>query len=122
MSKYGDYRICFSNDLSDPKNQVTIIGDKGPLRQFQKQMDKWRGARKKAEEYEAKNKELLEELKYLKKVNDDLVWQRDTDEEHEAKAQAFDEVLKSFDESVSVGHMADDVCNIVNDYRSESND
>ena len=40
----------------------------------------------KADEYEAKNKELLEELKYLKKVNNDLVWQRDTDEEHEAKA------------------------------------
>ena len=44
----------------------------------------------KADEYEAKNKELLEELKYLKKVNDDLVWQRDTDEEHEAKAKAWD--------------------------------
>ena len=42
--------------------------------------------------------------------------------EYEAKAQAFDEVLKSFDESISVGHMADDVCNIVNEYRSESND
>ena len=46
----------------------------------------------KANEYEAKNKELLEELKYLKKVNDDLVWQRDTDEEHEAKAKAFDHI------------------------------
>ena len=44
----------------------------------------------KADEYEAKNKELLEELKYLKKVNDDLVWQRDTDEEHEAKSKAWD--------------------------------
>ena len=46
----------------------------------------------KANEYEAKNKELLEELKYLKKVNDDLVWQRDTDEEHEAKARILDRV------------------------------
>ena len=44
----------------------------------------------KADEYEAKNKELLEELQYLRKVNDDLVWQRDTDEEHEAKATAWD--------------------------------
>ena len=43
-----------------------------------------------ADEYEAKNKELLEELQYLRKVNDDLVWQRDTDEEHEAKAKAWD--------------------------------
>ena len=46
----------------------------------------------KADEYEAKNKELLEELQYLRKVNDDLVWQRDTDEEHEAKAKAFDHI------------------------------
>ena len=38
------------------------------------------------------------------------------------KAKAFDEVLKSFDESISEGHMADDVCNIVNKFRSESND
>ena len=52
----------------------------------------------KANEYEAKNKELLEELKYLKKVNDDLVWQRDTDEEHEAKSAAFDESLEGFKE------------------------
>lgn len=51
----------------------------------------------KANEYEAKNKELLEELKYLKKVNDDLVWQRDTDEEHEAKAKAFDRICEAMD-------------------------
>lgn len=56
MSKYGDYRICFSNDLSDPKNQVTIIGDKEPLSQFQEKMDEWRGAKKKADEYEVKAK------------------------------------------------------------------
>ena len=43
-----------------------------------------------ADEYEAENKELLEELNYLKTVNNDLVWQRDTDEEHEAKAKAWD--------------------------------
>ena len=46
----------------------------------------------KADEYEDKNKELLEELQYLRKVNDDLVWQRDTDEEHEAKAKALDHI------------------------------
>lgn len=46
----------------------------------------------KADEYEVKNKELLEELKYLRKVTDDLVWQRDTDEEYEAKAKAFDHI------------------------------
>ena len=44
----------------------------------------------KADEYEAENKELLEELNYLKTVNNDLVWQRDTDEEHESKAKAWD--------------------------------
>ena len=96
---------------------MTIIGDKEPLRQFQKQMDKWRGARKKAEEYEAKNKELLEELKYLKKVNDDLVWQRDTDEEHEAKARAFDKVLHSYDTAPSYNEIGEEVIEIVNKFR-----
>src|SRR5699024_6582234 len=52
----------------------------------------------KADEYEAKNNELLEELQYLRKVNDDVVWQRDTDEEPEAKAQAIDESLESIKE------------------------
>ena len=47
----------------------------------------------KADEYEAKNKELLEELKYLRKVNNDLVWQRDTDEEHEAKAESYTKLV-----------------------------
>lgn len=47
----------------------------------------------KADEYEAKNKELLEELQYLRKVNDDLVWQRDTDEEHEAKAESYTKLV-----------------------------
>ena len=48
----------------------------------------------KADEYEDKNKELLEELQYLRKVNDDLVWQRDTDEEHEAKAKALERIVE----------------------------
>lgn len=55
----------------------------------------------KADEYEAKNKELLEELKYLKKVNNDLVWQRDTDEEHEAKAKAYNDTLKTLDKLIN---------------------
>lgn len=50
-------------------------------------------SRAKDDEYEAKNKELLEELKYLKKVNNDLVWQRDTDEEHEAKAESYTKLV-----------------------------
>ena len=52
----------------------------------------------KADEYEAENKELLEELNYLKTVNNDLVWQRDTDEEHEAKSKAWDRTQVLFEE------------------------
>ena len=55
----------------------------------------------KADEYEAENKELLEELNYLKTVNNDLVWQRDTDEEHEAKAKAHDDTLKTLDKLIN---------------------
>lgn len=55
----------------------------------------------KYDEYEAKNKELLEELKYLRKVNNDLVWQRDTDEEHEAKAKAYNDTLKTLDKLIN---------------------
>ena len=51
----------------------------------------------KDDECEARNKELLEEFQYLRKVNDDLVWQRDSDEEHEAKAKAFDRLYAEFD-------------------------
>ena len=40
-------------------------------------------------------------------------------DEYEAKAKAFDEVLKSYDESLSEGHMADDVCNIVEKYKKQ---
>ena len=40
-------------------------------------------------------------------------------EEFQDKADAFDEVLKSYDESLSEGHMADDVCNIVEKYKKQ---
>ena len=42
--------------------------------------------------------------------------------ELQAKAQAFDEVLKSYDEALSSGHMADDVCNIIEKYESGESD
>ena len=51
--------------------------------------------------YKAENKELLEELNYLKTVNNDLVWQRDTDEEHEAKAKAYNDTLKTLDKLIN---------------------
>ena len=38
--------------------------------------------------------------------------------ELQAKSEAFDEVLKSYNEALSEGHMADDVCNIVEKYLS----
>ena len=34
------------------------------------------------------------------------------------KAEAFDAILKAYDEALSEGHMADDVCNIVKKYES----
>lgn len=34
------------------------------------------------------------------------------------KAEAFDAILKSYDESLSEGHMADEVCNIIQKYES----
>lgn len=40
-------------------------------------------------------------------------------DECEAKAKAFDEVLKSYEESISEGHMADEVCNIVEKYNKQ---
>ena len=40
-------------------------------------------------------------------------------DEYEAKAKAFDEVLKSYDESLSEGHMDDDVCSIVEKYKKQ---
>ena len=70
----------------------------------------------KADEYEAKNKELLEELKYLKKVNDDLVWQRDTDEEHEVKAKAWDK-YKAHMESYIAGEINEE--ELVSDLESD---
>lgn len=43
-------------------------------------------------------------------------------DEYEAKAEAFDAVLKSYNEALSEGHMADEVCNIIEKYESgESN-
>lgn len=39
--------------------------------------------------------------------------------EYEAKAKAFDKILKSYNEALSEGHMADDVCNIVEKYKKQ---
>lgn len=68
-------------------------------------------------EFHIKNKELKEELKYLKKVNNDLVWQRDTDEEHEAKAKAFDRIVEQRKKTgvITLGHYA---WNIIKEYES----
>ena len=70
----------------------------------------------KANEYEAENKKLLEELKYLKTVNNDLVWQRDTDEEHEAKAKAWDK-YKAHMESYIAGEVNEE--ELVSDLESD---
>lgn len=77
----------------------------------------------KADEYEAKNKELLEyseylieEIEYLRKVNDDLLWQRDTDEEHEAKAKAWDK-YKTHMESHIAGEVNEE--EFVSDLKSD---
>jgi len=39
--------------------------------------------------------------------------------ELQAKSEAFDEVLKSYNEALSEGHMADEVCNIVEKYSNQ---
>ena len=39
-------------------------------------------------------------------------------DKYEAKAESFDAILKSYDEALSEGHMADDVCNIIEKYES----
>ena len=82
--------------------EQAIIDDDRPLdwEEGFKELDEVYAQAAKADEYEAKNKELLEELKYLKKVNDDLVWQRDTDEEHESKAKAYNDTLKTLDKLI----------------------
>lgn len=80
------------------------------------QVNEFRQHLKKYDEYEAKNKELLEELKYLKKINDDLVWQRDTDEEHEAKAKAWDK-YKTHMESHIAGEINEE--ELVSDLKSD---
>ena len=74
--------------------EQAIIDDDRPLdwEEGFKELDEVYAQAAKADEYEAENKELLEELNYLKTVNNDLVWQRDTDEEHEAKAKAYDHI------------------------------
>lgn len=81
-----------------------------------KELDRVYAQAPKADEYEAKNKELLEELKYLRKVNDDLVWQRDTDEEHEAKAKAWDK-YKAHMESHIAGEINEE--ELVSDLKSD---
>lgn len=35
---------------------------------------------------------------------------------NDCKAEAFDAILKAYDEALSEGHMADDVCNIIEKY------
>lgn len=37
---------------------------------------------------------------------------------NDRKAEAFDAILKSYDEALSGGHMADGVCNIIEKYES----
>ena len=89
--------------------EQAIIDDDRPLdwEEGFKELDEVYAQAAKVDECEAKNKEpleelkylkkvnkeLLEELKYLKKVNNDLVWQRDTDEEHEAKAESYTKLV-----------------------------
>ena len=83
--------------------EQAIIDDDRPLdwEEGFKELDEVYAQAAKADEYEAENKELLEELNYLKTVNNDLVWQRDTDEEHEAKAKAHDDTLKTLDKLIN---------------------
>lgn len=40
-------------------------------------------------------------------------------DDYEAKAKAFDAILESYEESLSEGHMADDVCNIIEKYNEQ---
>ena len=47
----------------------------------------------------------FEKSKYRNHVND-------------YKSEAFDAILKSYDEALSEGHMADEVCNIIQKYES----
>ena len=94
MSYEHNHSIRFDLDhLSQYENVIELEEKKNELDEVYAQAAK-------ADEYEAKNKELLEELKYLKKVNDDLVWQRDTDEEHESKAKAYNDTLKTLDKLI----------------------
>ena len=38
---------------------------------------------------------------------------------NDCKAEAFDAILKAYDEALSEGHLADDVCNIVEKYNKQ---
>lgn len=61
----------------------------------------------------------VEGSKYREEYRQKMKEQKKLVEEFQAKADAFDEVLKSYDESLSEGHMADDVCNIVEKYKKQ---
>ena len=43
-------------------------------------------------------------------------------DEYEAKAKTFDAILTVYDEALSEGHMADDVCNIIEKFESGGSD
>ena len=38
------------------------------------------------------------------------------------KAEAFDAILKKYDEALSEGHMADEVCNIIQEYEKRTDE
>ena len=61
----------------------------------------------------------VEGSKYREEYRQKMKEQKKLVEEFQDKADAFDEVLKSYDESLSEGHMADDVCNIVEKYKKQ---
>ena len=61
----------------------------------------------------------VEGSKYREEYRQKMKEQKKLVEEFQAKADAFDEVLKSYGESLSEGHMADDVCNIVEKYKKQ---
>lgn len=65
---------------------------------------------------ESEMREIIKELKNVYKIASSAM--NAPKPEYEAKAKAFDAVLKSYDESLSEGHMADEVCNIVEKYLS----
>ena len=60
----------------------------------------------------------VEGSKYREEYGQKMKEQKELVEELQAKAEAFDAILKSHDEALSEGHMADDVCNIIEKYES----